>query len=410
MTYGRPVLVSGSEARLLEAVPLQAVDTDKYSEAWLQQLIYRHPESLPVSEIESTFAPLVPICTELATPSDGHIDILFVTPHGRLAVVEVKLWRNPQARREVIGQILEYAKDMSRWNYEGLDAAVRASRRREGHPDTRLGLFDVVKAAVPHLEERRFIDGVSLSMARGDLLLLIVGDGIRQGVSSIAEFLEGHGSLHFTLGIVEMPVFRDGVDRFLLIPRVQAQSLIVRRSVVTSDAARGSALGDESDSPGPEPDVDPALIESRRFFTEFWTELLKGWQLDDQRQPLPNPSRTTNLYLTLPPDGKTWISAYMAKAKSRVGVYLTFERGPLATKLYSELLAQRSEIDKALGVEVDWRSEGQDKYYVIAQQGYRAVGDARGRAEVIDWLRDRLNRFVTVFRPRIEALLRDAVG
>ncbi len=33
-------------------------------------------------------------------------------------LVEAKLWRNPEARRKVIGQILDYAKELSRWNYE----------------------------------------------------------------------------------------------------------------------------------------------------------------------------------------------------------------------------------------------------------------------------------------------------
>jgi hypothetical protein len=167
---------------LLDAVPLQAVGEGKYSEAWLQEMLYRHPESLPVEEIDSTFLPLIPVCMELATPSGGYVDILLVTPQGRLAIVEVKLWRNPQARREVVGQILEYAKDLNGWNYEGLDAAVRSARRTEGKVDAAHGLFDVARGVYPDLEERRFIDGVSSSMQRGDFLLLVVGDGIRHGV------------------------------------------------------------------------------------------------------------------------------------------------------------------------------------------------------------------------------------
>jgi len=229
--YGRPILVQGDDAQLLDAIPLQSVDDGRYSEQWLQRLLYRHPQSLPVSEIESTFVPLTPVCIELPTPSGGYVDIVFVTPQGRLAVVEVKLWRNPQARREVVGQILDYAKDLTTWSYEGIDAAIRSARRAEGHAEGALGLFEVANAAFPGLDQRQFIDGVSLSMQRGDFLLLIVGDGIRQGVSAIAEFLEGHGSLHFTFGIVEMPVFKDGSDRFLLQPRVQAQSDCLRNRI-----------------------------------------------------------------------------------------------------------------------------------------------------------------------------------
>ena len=53
----------------------------------------------------------VPICTELSTPA-GAIDNFMVTPSGLPVLVECKLWRNPEGRREVIGQILDYAKEL----------------------------------------------------------------------------------------------------------------------------------------------------------------------------------------------------------------------------------------------------------------------------------------------------------
>ena len=50
---------------------------------------------------------------------------------------EFKLWRNPHARREVIGQILDYAKDLASWSYEDLQrqislALVEAALYRDG--------------------------------------------------------------------------------------------------------------------------------------------------------------------------------------------------------------------------------------------------------------------------------------
>jgi hypothetical protein len=52
----------------------------------------------------------VPICTELNTPA-GPIDNFMVSPSGLPVLVECKLWRNPEARREVVSQILDYAKE-----------------------------------------------------------------------------------------------------------------------------------------------------------------------------------------------------------------------------------------------------------------------------------------------------------
>ena len=45
----------------------------------------------------------------------AEVDALYVNAAGRLILAEFKLWRNPQARREVIGQILDYAKELASW-------------------------------------------------------------------------------------------------------------------------------------------------------------------------------------------------------------------------------------------------------------------------------------------------------
>jgi hypothetical protein len=100
-------------------------------------------------------------------------------------------------------------------------------------------------------------------------------------------------------------------------------------------------------------------------------------------------------------------STYVAKSKSRVGVYLTFERGPIAAKLYAGLLAQRGEIEKLLGIDMSWQDEGDGKYSIISRKSFPDVGDPKYRADIIEWLRATSNKFVTAFRPRIEALLSD---
>lgn len=167
-----PILISATGPNvLLERVPLTGYSgTSAYSEDWLQDLLYKHPESLPIAEINPAFSGLIPICREMQTPV-GPIDVLYVTREGRIAVLEAKLWRNPEARRKVIGQILDYAKELSHWTYETLDAAIRSARRRD--QGAAQSLFEVVRAQNAELDEAQFIDSVSRSLRRGDLLLLI---------------------------------------------------------------------------------------------------------------------------------------------------------------------------------------------------------------------------------------------
>ena len=120
---GQPIHLKGTEANILERIPL---NERSFSEVWIQQLINNYPSILPVSEIEASFNPLISIGREIST-SVGPLDNLFVSPDGYLTIVETKLWRNPEARREVVGQIIDYAKELSRWSFTDLDRSVISS-------------------------------------------------------------------------------------------------------------------------------------------------------------------------------------------------------------------------------------------------------------------------------------------
>lgn len=104
-------------------IRLEFVDRG-YDEAWLQKLLFDHAYLLPVGELEPVFGDHVAVCRELPTPA-GPVDLLYINPRGFITLVETKLWRNPDARRSVIAQIIDYTKEMARWTYEDLVNAVQ---------------------------------------------------------------------------------------------------------------------------------------------------------------------------------------------------------------------------------------------------------------------------------------------
>ena len=57
-----------------------------------------------------------PVSTDLP----GETVVLGVSPSGFLTIVETKLYRNPQSRREVLGQILDYCAQLTTWSYADL--------------------------------------------------------------------------------------------------------------------------------------------------------------------------------------------------------------------------------------------------------------------------------------------------
>ena len=91
----------------------------------------------------------------------GYLDNLLVTPTGDLALVERKFWRNSEARREVVAQIIDYAKEMSCWTYETLQEAISHTKPLDGSDEkTTRRLYELVSAH-GDIDEVSFQDTVS---------------------------------------------------------------------------------------------------------------------------------------------------------------------------------------------------------------------------------------------------------
>ena len=195
-------------------------------EDYIQALVHEHPSILPIGEIDPIFKGAVAVCRELETPA-GPIDNFLVTPSGLPVLVECKLWRNAEARREVVGQILDYAKELARFTVSDLQREV-AKRLGRGPS----ALLDIVRAADPMVDETEFNDNLTANLRRGRFLLLLVGDGIRERVEAIAEYLQAHAGLHFSLGLVELPIYELPDGGRIVAPRVLVHTHVITRTVV----------------------------------------------------------------------------------------------------------------------------------------------------------------------------------
>ena len=83
------------------------------------------------------------------------------------------------------------------------------------------------------LDESRFVDAVVRNLKTGRFLLLIAGDGIREEMERMAEFLQETPQLRFTLALVELQVYRVlGGDDLLTMPLVVGRTSEVERAVV----------------------------------------------------------------------------------------------------------------------------------------------------------------------------------
>jgi hypothetical protein len=297
------------------------------SEAFIRDLVHQHPACLPITEIDVMFSGTVSVCTELNTPA-GPIDVFMVTPSGLPVLVECKLWRNPEARLEVVSQILDYAKELSRWSSADVQREVSNRLKREGNP-----LLDIVRVADPAVDEQGFHDALTANLRRGRFLLLIVGDGIREGVEAIAEYLQVHAGLHFSLGLVELPIYRMPNGDRLVAPRVLARTVLVTRNVVAVPEGYTLELTDGEE----EEEIDPEQTARAEEFQRFWSEFLQGLKLDDPEQPMPKPSRGYNIFFPLPVPN-SWISIYRTLVSRNVGLFLNSTKTPLDATRWRQLL------------------------------------------------------------------------
>ncbi len=200
-----------------------------FSEAWLQELIAKHPELLQSEEIGSEYSQLVCIGREVKVGSGentGYIDNLYVSSSGHIVVVETKLFRNQEARRTVVAQIIDYAKDLQRWDCEDLDeVASDYSYRASGQA---YRAFDMMLAAgyLTAADSARFIDAVNRNLKAANFLLLIVGDGIRSGVERLAEFITSYSALPFNLGLLELEVYQHS-SGMVVIPNMLTKTSVI---------------------------------------------------------------------------------------------------------------------------------------------------------------------------------------
>lgn len=404
--YGDFLLLETANAPAKRATRLPLGDTGGRNEAWLRDVLFANPELLPVGDIDPSFGPLLPLCRELRTEA-GPLDIAFISPNGRLTLVECKLWRNPEARRKVVAQVLDYARAISRWSYSDLQRQVSMATGKQGNLP-----FELAQSVNPLLVEHHFADAVAQTMRSGRFLLLIAGDGIREDVGALAELINRNAALGFSFGLVEVALYDLGGGGLAVQPRVTARTHVFERNVVIVQGDGSTVLHDtmtgdappwssekgpsSSASSGTREAENPKHAENRRW----WQPVLDMRFDDPDQEPLrlfwPN-----NVRAQLPWNG-LWITAYRNDAPSgKCGVFLAGRERELddAYQLLmpelDEIVSELPEGTKTGGVRA---SGGTAILTIRPNSGFQNDDEKR------DWLRKTLNQYVNALRPRIKQI------
>lgn len=402
--HSTPLMIS-SDGHSVSAASLLEMRAGGHgmSEAAIQELVHRFPTCLPIAEIDPLFVNAVPICRELTTPA-GAIDNLLVTPSGLPVLVECKLWRNPEGRREVIGQILDYAKELALWTSSDLQREAAKRLGKGGNV-----LLDLVRAAGHDVDEIDFNDALTMNLRRGRFLLLIVGDGIRVGVETIVDHLQRHSGLHFTMGLVELPVYQLEDGARIVVPRVLAKTQTVLRTVVAvpSGFEVTGDEGEEADDLTETPERRAGRERRNAVRQAFWRDFLAGLRLDDPDQPRPPASLGGHVVFKFgAPGGSSWLTVYRDMRNNRVGLFLSSNVNSVGERAAQELATYATALADELGpgATIDFT---QDRPEIADEMSVLDLEDPADRTRALEWLQDRTNAFVNALRPRIRSILRD---
>ena len=375
-----------------------ALEGSARREQAMRDLIYDHPEILPIHALDPSYSPVFTVARELSIPGVGFVDVLLADERGRLVVVECKLWRNPQARREVVGQILDYARELSRYAYEDLQRQVSIASKRQGNV-----LFELAREAGSELDEARFVDRVTRDLSAGRFLLLIVGDGIAEGTRRIGEYLRDQPGLAFEFGLIEMAEYQftdeGGASRTIVQPRVLAQTTLIERHVIRSEVP-GVVL-DAVAEPSVPSRADRPVSDYGAAWRAFVDKLAQEMQFDDPAQARPRIGG--NGWIRLPLPGGLYINLYRSKKSgNRIGGHVRFA-GAEAEAIFADLLADRSAIDQefaAAGLEApEWQPDGEPGLLLTTPSPQ--PWDEQREVEQRAWFANVGNQFVNSLRPRL---------
>jgi hypothetical protein len=377
-------------------------ETSGRNEAWLRDTLLTNPELLPIRDLDPSYGPLIPLCRELRTTA-GPIDAAFISPLGRMTLVECKLWRNPEARRKVVAKILDYARVVSRWSYSDLQRGVSIATGRHGNVP-----FELARERHPELQEQQFVDHASAALRQGRFQLVIAGDGIRDDVSAMAELITRNATLAFSFGLVELALYGMEDGALLVQPRVVARTEIIQRSVLVVQRQGTSELqvldADEPLSNVVDVDASESLGESPKqaAYRAWWQPVIDA-PLDDPDQEPPKLYWPNNVRLPLPWKG-TWILAYVSGKSSRIAVTLSGRTGA-DQEMLRALDPFMPEILRELppGTELSASEEFSGKTLASRRDADSFVDDDERRA----WLIETINKYVNALRPRLKRLVQD---
>jgi hypothetical protein len=253
---------------------LQRIPNVEYeTEGLLQALIADNPELMVGEQMDAEAPPKwLMVAREAGIPDSQNggsrwsVDLLLLDQYGRPTFVEVKRSSNSQIRREIVGQILDYAANAIVY-WPGDRIRALATDRFEGGAealDEYIGTFSAAGGdeSDPASIVEHYWDTVENNLKQGNVRLLFAADSIPRELRRIIEFLNEKMNTVEVLG-VEIRQYR-GENISALVPRIVGQTETARDNKTSTSSAAGPKLTKTD-----------FLAAQEGFVHDFWKNLIE---------------------------------------------------------------------------------------------------------------------------------------
>ena len=333
-------------------------------ESELQHLLLDSPSVIPVDEIRESTSPLMVAVGEFGLPGSGSTDALAFTSDGDVAIIECKLASNPESKRKVIGQILEYAAYLWGMSYEQVDEGVK---KRRGKP-----LSELMKVAVAsEWDEPSFQDGISETLRNGAFILIVVVDELNDELRRIIRYVNECSTSGYSLHALEVRRFRNkGVD--MLVPHLYGAS-IKRSSAAINKRWTESSFFER--------------IESLEKKVSATARDIFDWSRDKADRVLFGAGRETGSF-----------SFHYLKNGSTVSVFSVYTNGELMLsygwllpRLGLELLKELHQKIAAIPTFNNIPEDFSKWHYITLEEAFPSKKEIDDFKRVVEWLRERIS-------------------
>jgi hypothetical protein len=241
-------LDSSDQVFILEGETLRSLLSRSYREVsfagtnleqGLQKRIEQYPELIPGAQIDpsSNDPPRFALLRPEMQIGSWSLDIILVDQYAVPTLVEAKLAENPESRRAVVGQIMEYAANAS----EAWSQGVLREKATEYWAKKNEVLDDVLKnlTADDDFVVDDFWNRVEENLNQNRLRLIVASDELRPEVRRIIEFLNME-TRNIDVLKLEIRLFGHDQNHLVLVPRLgRVSSCRIARGIPLCKEHRG---------------------------------------------------------------------------------------------------------------------------------------------------------------------------